>query len=221
MKKIVTSLAVASILSVSAVADTDGVFVGIQGSTGFDYAKVVDNSTTGTTVTTTYPSWQIGILGGYKMFFIPKVGARFYGLINYKSSSTNAETADSTAATTTTSDTTNSILSLSANADVLFNFISKQNINFGVFGGFSLGYTSSESENEADDGTGTITITRTEYGSGLDFGINLGLRALLAQKHGLELYSRIGLTEQKKSISGGSYKYSTPFTLGLRYTYSF
>lgn len=221
MKKIVTSLAVASILSVGALADTDGVFVGVQGSTGFDYGKMVDNTTTGTTITTTYPAWQVGVLGGYKMFFTPKVGARFYGLINYKSSSTNAETADSTAATTTTNDTTNSTLALSANADVLFNLISEQNVDFGFFGGFSLGYASSESESEADDGTGTLTITRTEYGSGLDFGVNLGFRALLAQKHGLELYSRIGLNEQKKSVTGGTYKYSTPFSMGLRYTYSF
>ncbi len=219
MKKIVTSLAVASILGVSALADTDGVFVGLQGSTGFDYSKkVVDtpaNTTDGTaatSVTASTPSWQFGVLGGYKMSFTPKVGARFYGLINYKSSGSGDSTGTSN---------TDSSLAFNANADVLFNFVSEKDLNFGVFGGLSLGYVSNEVESETDDGAGTITITRTEYGSGFDFGINLGLRALLAQKHGLEIYSRIGFLEQKESTTANTYKSSTPFTLGLRYTYSF
>ena len=220
MKKVVTSLAVASILGVGAVADTDGVFVGVQGSTGFDYSKAkstssraaeAETTTSATTTTTTYPAWQIGVLGGYKMYFTPKVGLRVYGLLNYKSSGTNTDDG------TTVTDTTNSTLALSANADVLFDFVSKKDLDFGVFGGLSLGYASNESD--TDDNTGTITTT--DNGSGLDFGINLGLRALLAQKHGLELYSRIGLNEQKKSVTGGTYKYSTPFSMGLRYTYSF
>lgn len=219
MKKIVTSLAVASILGVSAVADTDGVFVGIQGSTGFDYSKqVVDtpaNSTEGTTatsVTASVPSWQLGVLGGYKMFFTPKVGLRLYGLINYKSGGLGDSAGTSY---------TNSTLAFNANADVLFDFVTSKELDFGVFGGLSLGYASNELETESDDGTGVITITRYEYGSGLDFGLNLGLRALLAQKHGLEVYSRIGFLERKESTTTATYKSSTPFTLGLRYTYSF
>ena len=220
MKKVVTSLAVASILGVGAVADTDGVFVGVQGSTGFDYSKTkstssstaeAETTTSATTTTTTYPAWQIGVLGGYKMYFTPKVGLRVYGLLNYKSSGTNTD--DGTAVT----DTTNSTLALSANADVLFDFVSKKDLDFGVFGGLSLGYAS----NESDTDSGTGTITTTDNGSGLDFGINLGLRALLAQKHGLELYSRIGLTEAKTTITGGENKYSTPFSMGLRYTFNF
>ena len=63
-----------------------------------------------------------------------------------------------------------------------------------------------------------------------DFGINFGLRANIAQKHGVELCSRFSLLKQKDD-----YKYALneqitiltkfevrqPYAVGLRYSFSF
>ena len=66
--------------------------------------------------------------------------------------------------------------------------------------------------------------------SGFDLGINFGVRTNIAQNHGIELYSRFGVLQQKKELKntyeGGysdtmTYKASQPYQVGLRYTFSF
>ena len=61
----------------------------------------------------------------------------------------------------------------------------------------------------------------------------IGLRANIAQNHGVELYSRFGLLETKKDITrtnvdegatktlNQTYKTSQPYAVGLRYSFSF
>ena len=203
--KIALSLAVAGILgATAAVAETSAGFVGLQGNTGFGghTTKVETANTTGTSGTKSKTSgYQFGILAGYKHFFVPKFGLRFYGLLDYA----NAEEGGVTA--------TN--LNASINADALFNFISGETWDLGGFGGVSLGYGSTE--------TGTSTTSATT--DGMDFGLNVGLRVTFAQHHGLELYSRIGLIGQKKELSVNNTTYITrnkqDYIGGLRYTYSF
>ena len=204
--KIALSLAVAGILgATAAVAETSAGFVGLQGNTGFGgYTTKVETATAqGTTsgTKTKTSGYQFGILAGYKHFFVPKFGLRFYGLLDYASEETGAST------------TTN--LNASINADALFNFVSGDTWDLGGFGGVSLGYGSKE--------TGTSTTSATT--DGMDFGLNVGLRVTFAQHHGLELYSRIGLIGQKKELSVNNTTYITrnkqDYIGGLRYTYSF
>ena len=204
--KIALSLAVAGILgATAAVAETSAGFVGLQGNTGFGgyTTKVETAAASGTTsgTKTETSSYQFGILAGYKHFFVPKFGLRFYGLLDYA----NAEEGGVTA--------TN--LNASINADALFNFISGETWDLGGFGGVSLGYGSTE--------TGTSTTSATT--DGMDFGLNVGLRISFAQHHGLELYSRIGLIgqEEKLTVSGNTVitRNKQDYIGGLRYTYSF
>ena len=204
--KIALSLAVAGILgATAAVAETSAGFVGLQGNTGFGghTTKVETAAATGTTTgtKTETSSYQFGILAGYKHFFVPKFGLRFYGLLDYASSEVSSAT------------TTN--LNASINADALFNFISGETWDLGGFGGVSLGYGSTE--------TGTSTTSATT--DGMDFGLNVGLRISFAQHHGLELYSRIGLIGQEEKLTVGGNTVITrnkqDYIGGLRYTYSF
>ena len=218
--KIALSFALAGILGAStALAETSGVFVGLQGNTNFASTinkEESENSKNKTTITQN----QIGILGGYKFFFMPEFGVRAYGVLNYQNSQNKQDD----------SKTTTNILGVNANVDALYNFISTESLDFGLFAGVSLGYASNAEKTEypANDYSQGNTTKRTI--SGFDAGINFGLRANVAQNHGLELYSRFGLTEQKKDETEKdydgteyktTYKNKQPYTIGLRYTYSF
>ena len=60
-----------------------------------------------------------------------------------------------------------------------------------------------------------------------DFGINFGLRSNIAQKHGVELYSRFSLLKQKDDYLDEQTEILTkfevrqPYAVGLRYSFSF
>ena len=204
--KIALSLAVAGILGASsALAETSAGFVGLQGNTGFGghTTKVETATAAGTTqgTKTETSSYQFGILAGYKHFFVSKFGLRFYGLLDY--------------ANTEVSGVTSTNINASINADALFNFISGESWDLGGFGGVSLGYGSVE--------VGTATTTTTT--DGIDFGLNVGLRVTFAQRHGLELYSRIGLIGQEEKLTVNNTTVITrnkqDYIGGLRYIYSF
>ena len=65
--------------------------------------------------------------------------------------------------------------------------------------------------------------------SGFDLGINFGLRTNIAQNHGIELYSRFGVLQQKKEQFfpdndddwALTVKNQQPYAVGLRYAFSF
>ena len=127
INKFAVSVALAGILGASsALAETSAGFVGLQGNTGFGgHTTKVETATdtTGTTsgTKTETSSYQFGILAGYKHFFVPKFGLRFYGLLDY--------------ASTEVSGVTSTNINASINADALFNFISGESWDLGGFGG--------------------------------------------------------------------------------------
>ena len=66
--------------------------------------------------------------------------------------------------------------------------------------------------------------------SGFDMGVNVGVRAQIAQKHGVELYGRFAFMENKKEETlqeeedgkmTQTFKAAQPYQVGLRYTFSF
>lgn len=219
--KIVLSLAVAGILGASNVlAETSTGFVGLQGNTGFGghtqkVENKIGNSKNSQKTKTSF--YQFGFLAGYKHFFVPKFGLRFYGLLDYANDEVTG--------------TKNSNLTFSLNTDALFNFISNENFDLGGFGGLSIGYATREIEL----GSSSTTL------DGIDFGLNVGLRANIAQHHSLELYTRIGLIGQKDEYNAGTTTITNTgvatittntsgirttrnkqdYIGGLRYTYSF
>ena len=225
--KIVLSLAVAGILGASsALAETDGAFVGLQAGYGGLKLKMESEYNDGAgfvekdSESISAGGFRYGFVAGYKQFFTPEFGARYYASFDlgtdYKKDQTDAK-ADKT---------TNKVNSynITANADALYNFISSNDLDLGAFLGLSLGYAHHTVKVEPANDMPDIKP------SGFDLGINFGLRTNIAQNHGIELYSRFGVLQQKKELKdtyeGGysdtqTYKAQQPYQVGLRYTFSF
>ena len=246
INKFALSVALAGILGASsALAETSGAFVGVQAGYGGANAKSeyafasVDGSheSPGADATKLASSFRYGFLAGYKQFFTEKFGLRYYGVIDFGTQSEhkigpslNEKTLDYFDFTKTVKIST---LNLNANVDALYNFEQNDSFEFGVFGGLSLGYTSYKAQSVAINEFNLTNLTysyKDLSASGFDFGINFGLRANIAQKHGVELYSRFGLLKQKDDHKYAldeetailtNFEAKQPYQVGLRYSFSF
>ena len=245
INKVALSVALAGILGASsALAETDGVFAGVQFGFGganakSEYAAVAtDGQPFGADATKSVSSFRYGFLAGYKQFFTEKFGLRYYGVIDFGTQSEhkigpsyNAIGASLAEIWFNFTETIKiSTLNLNANVDALYNFKQNDSFEFGVFGGLSLGYTSYKAQSVAINGTNATNLTysyKDLSASGFDFGINFGLRSNIAQKHGVELYSRFSLLKQKDDYLDEQTEILTkfevrqPYQVGLRYTFSF
>ena len=225
--KIALSLVVAGILGASsALAETDGVFVGLQAGYGglklkteFEYndgAGFVEKDSNSISA----GGFRYGFVAGYKQFFTPEFGARYYASFDLGTDYKKDQTDEKGDKTTIKVNSYN----ITANADALYNFISSNDLDLGAFLGLSLGYAHHTIKMEPANDMPDIKP------SGFDLGINFGVRTNIAQNHGIELYSRFGVLQQKKELKntyeGGysdtmTYKASQPYQVGLRYTFSF
>ena len=245
INKFALSVALAGILGASsALAETDGAFAGVQFGFGganakSEYAAVyTDGQSFGADATKSASSFRYGFLAGYKQFFTEKFGLRYYGVIDFGTQSEhkigpsyNAIGASLAEIWFNITETIKiSTLNLNANVDALYNFEQNDSFEFGVFGGLSLGYTSYKAQSVAINGTNATNLTylyKDLSASGFDFGINFGLRANIAQKHGVELYSRFSLLKQKDDDLDEQTEILTkfevrqPYAVGLRYSFSF
>ena len=249
INKFAVSVALAGILGAnSALAETDGAFVGVQFGLGganakSEYATVFaagSGASYEADATKSASSFRYGFLAGYKQFFTEKFGLRYYGVIDFGTQSEhkigpsyNVGASPAEAYFNFTETIKISTLNLNANVDALYNFEQNDSFEFGVFGGLSLGYTSYKAQSVAINGANLTNFTysyKDLSASGFDFGINFGLRTNIAQNHGIELYSRFSLLKQKDD-----YKYALdeqtailtkfevrqPYAVGLRYSFSF
>ena len=245
INKFAVSVALAGILGASsALAETSGAFVGVQFGLGganakSEYAAVyTDGQPFGADATKSASSFRYGFLAGYKQFFTEKFGLRYYGVIDFGTQSEhkigpsyNASGASLAEIWFNFTETIKiSTLNLNANVDALYNFEQNDSFEFGVFGGLSLGYTSYKAQSVAINGTNATNLTylyKDLSASGFDFGINFGLRSNIAQKHGVELYSRFSLLKQKDDYLDEQTEILTkfevrqPYAVGLRYSFSF
>ena len=226
--KIALSLAVAGILGASsALAETDGAFVGLQAGYGGLKLKMESEYNDGAgfvekdSNSISAGGFRYGFVAGYKQFFTPEFGARYYASFDLGTDYKKDQTDEKGDKTTIKVNSYN----ITANADALYNFISSNDLDLGAFLGLSLGYAHHTVKMEpATEGMPDIKP------SGFDLGINFGLRTNIAQNHGIELYSRFGVLQQKKELKntyedGSSdtqtYKAQQPYQVGLRYTFSF
>lgn len=128
---------------------------------------------------------KLGVLVGYKQFFTPEFGLRYYAK---HSRGNNYNTTD-------------------ANVDAIYTFALSDESKFGVFAGFGFGFAG---------------YTQATAKMGFDYALNLGARWLFSEKHSMEFFARIGLSEHKKSVARSfDYKDSQPIEAGVRYIYSF
>ena len=241
INKVALSVALAGILGASsALAETDGAFVGVQ--LGFGGANTkngyCDELGGGMSVCETDSksanALRYGFLAGYKQFFTENFGLRYYGVVDYGADFKidNALEGDEMIKFSPKI----SALNLSANVDALYNFISNDSLEFGAFGGLSLAYASYKAKNALMDVTPMMTGGSDKPAfkdfklSGFDMGVNVGVRAQIAQKHGVELYGRFAFMENKKeetlyedadTKTTQTFKAAQPYQVGLRYTFSF
>ena len=238
INKFALSVALAGILGASsALAETDGAFVGVQlGFGGANTANEVCSSAGIISICNTDSksanALRYGFLAGYKQFFTEKFGLRYYGVVDYGADFKidNAFYGDGMVIK---SSPKISALNLSANVDALYNFISNDSLKFGAFGGLSLAYASYKAKNALIDTTPSSEPAFKDFKlSGFDMGVNVGVRAQIVQKHGVELYGRFAFMENKKEETlyedeeeGGkmtqTFKAAQPYQVGLRYTFSF
>ena len=241
INKFAVSVALAGILGASsALAETDGAFVGVQfGFGGANTTNEFCSSGGGMGACQidlkSASALRYGFLAGYKQFFTENFGLRYYGVVDYGAADFKIDNAFYMGEMVKFSPKI-SALNLSANVDALYNFISNDSLEFGAFGGLSLAYASYEAKNALMDVTPMITMVDSKPAfkdfklSGFDVGVNVGVRAQIAQKHGVELYGRFAFMENKKEETlyeeahgkaTQTFKASQPYQVGLRYTFSF
>ena len=239
INKFAVSVALAGILGASsALAETDGAFVGVQAGFGGANTKNEVCSSAGiisicNTDSKSASALRYGFLAGYKQFFTENFGLRYYGVVDY-GADFKIDNAVEGGGEMIKFSPKISVLNLSANVDALYNFISNDSLEFGAFGGLSLAYASYEAKNALWDLTPIMTGGEPAFKdfklSGFDVGVNVGVRAQIVQKHGVELYGRFAFMENKKEETlleyAGSkmtqtFKASQPYQVGLRYTFSF
>ena len=239
INKFALSVALAGILGASsALAETDGAFVGVQfGFGGANTTNEFCSSGGGMGACQidlkSASALRYGFLAGYKQFFTENFGLRYYGVVDYGAADFKIDNAFYMGEMVKFSPKI-SALNLSANVDALYNFISNDSLEFGAFGGLSLAYASYEAKN-------ALNLTPMIAGhdkpafkdfqlSRFDVGVNVGVRAQIAQKHGVELYGRFAFMENKKEetlfeAEGAkitqTFKAAQPYQVGLRYTFSF
>lgn len=241
MKKVAVSVALAGILGASsALAETDGAFVGVQlgfggASTKNEICELGGGMSVCKADSKSASALRYGFLAGYKQFFTENFGLRYYGVVDY-GADFKIDNAFEGSGMVIKSSPKISALNLSANVDALYNFISNDSLEFGAFGGLSLAYASYKAKNALMDVTPMMTGGSDKPAfkdfklSGFDMGVNVGVRAQIVQKHGVELYGRFAFMEHKKEETlheeargkaTQTFKAAQPYQVGLRYTFSF
>lgn len=154
---------------------------------------------------------QYGITAGYKQFFMPYVGLRYYANFSVMHAP-GAYDKDGNEIVSQEKKTT-SLLNYGVNVDFLANFVAGEDFDFGAFVGVGVGaYTWLK--------TGYLENSAIESSklTALDVALNVGLRTNIAKNHGIEVLGRVSFLDTKP-VSGLTL--SHPYSVTARYTYSF
>ena len=203
MNKLIIALMIGLLGATFAVAEENGGFIGVgiaRSSVDISYESYYND-----TVSTT----SLPIIVGTKRFFTQNFGIRFGGIIDMIDVSSEDNNKPSWRAG-----------GVDVFVDALYNFLSFEKVDLGVFGGVSLGWAM-----YSNKAWGTYTNASGTWDNkvnGVDVGINLGLRANFLAHHGVEVYYRRAFLEAKGEYSDGStIKFKRPSLIGVRYVYSF
>lgn len=154
---------------------------------------------------------QYGITAGYKQFFMPYVGLRYYANFSVMHASGGYDKDGNDIATLDKK--TTSLLNYGVNVDFLANFVASEDFDFGAFVGVGVGaYTWLKTGYLEKSGIESSKLTA------LDVALNVGLRTNIAKNHGIEVLGRVSFLDAKP-ISGLTL--SHPYSVTARYTYSF
>ena len=216
MRKLVSIVAAAVLLSAtSALAEESGGFVGFGIGGGGTQFKM---SGGGANDKQNRSDLNYGFVGGYKQFFTPHLGLRYYvnvDLHHNMSKETNDETGKK--------ETPEIIIAnYGVNVDFLGNFIAEDGIDFGGFIGLGLGANTLTGKVIKDlkdmAKAGGVKFSDT----GFDIALNVGLRTNIATNHGLEVAVRVPFLPVTMYNEGGAkITFGQTYSVLARYTFSF
>lgn len=225
-KSVFLSVAVASALVASAVAEESAGFIGLElgASGGLQEAKitgtVANQSQTASDNLETY-GVNAGIVGGYKAFFTSWFGLRAYANLNFIHT-LNEEMIREADGSSLSTDQAISALNYGVNLDLLFNVLAFQQANLGLFVGAGLGANTFFASNaidaakkkiganpnfdllpEALQGQLNNDIKDNKAYTGFDAWVNVGVRTNFLEHHGIEVVAKVpfvGTTVYDKTL---------------------
>lgn len=220
-KSVFLSVAVASALAASAVAEESAGFIGLElGGSGSLQKSSITGTVTNQSRTTSEDmeayGVNVGIIGGYKVFFTSWFGLRAYANLNYIHTLNNIEVGtheEQNGATITQKtdyqDYTISALNYGVNLDLLFNVLAFEQANLGLFVGAGLGANTFMTSSAVDAAKKRIAqhpdfdllpealqgqlnndIKDKTY-TGFDAWVNVGVRTNFLEHHGIEVSARV------------------------------
>lgn len=201
-KKLLVSVALSLAFASSAlIAEESGVFVGVGVGYGASAAKI---SVVGESVPTQdFNGMSYEVIAGYKQFFTPSFGLRYYANFVYA----QHKVKDSE------SDMKIDAMNYGVNVDALYNFVSSGDTNIGAFLGLGVGAMSFGGKDLKDQ-----KMDKT----GFNLALNVGLRSEFAKHHGVEIAARvpfIATTLADDEIQKVTAKEN--YNVGVRYIFSF
>ena len=225
-KSVFLSVAVASALAASAVAEESAGFIGLElgASGGNQEAKltgtVLNQSRTASDNLETY-GVNVGIVGGYKAFFTSWFGLRAYANLNYIHT-LNEEVIKNADGSSLSTDQAITALNYGVNLDLLFNVLAFQQANLGLFVGAGLGANTFFAANAIDAAKKKIAanpdfgllgadlqqqlnndIKDNKAYTGFDAWVNVGVRTNFLEHHGIEVVAKVpfvGTTVYDKTL---------------------
>lgn len=163
---------------------------------------------------------QYGITAGYKQFFMPYVGLRYYANFSVMHAP-GAYDKDGNEIISQEKKTT-SLLNYGVNVDFLANFVAGEDFDFGAFVGVGVGAYTWLKSGYLKNAPSVWKLTH------LDVALNVGLRTNIAKNHGIEVVGRVSFLDgnvynKGTNPNGESSKLdvSHPYSVTARYTYSF
>lgn len=245
LPKIAFSLALIFGSANLAFAEESGGFVGfgIGGGETQLHQKGFDETEGNFNIKQKFGGINYGFVGGYKQFFTPYLGLRYYVNLNMHHNLKKTDQVETTYSNINGGwEITNkenlgkkrldiTLINYGVNVDFLGNFVVTESMDFGGFVGVGIGATSLVGKfvKEIKDAhkAGGVKFSDT----GFDIALNLGLRTNIATHHGIELVARVpflpvkmcdysydnenGITEKFKATLGQT------FSIMARYTFSF
>lgn len=222
-KQMVASLSLASLVALSGVsmAEESGAFLGIGAGVAGTQQKIhLSVATISASEKGNGRAPHISFVAGYKTFFTPEFGLRYYADIGYATQEAEGDSGEANTKTT--------MLNYGVNVDVLYNFQTGEN-DIGVFLGLGIGGVS-YGGSELDDAkmlSQSNSVTKNFF----DIALNAGVRALVASHHGIEVFAKVpflidtiiddvAMTVDGASVTGDC-AYKRQYILGLRYAYNF
>ncbi|PAF44442.1 outer membrane beta-barrel protein [Helicobacter sp. 11S02596-1] len=204
-------------------AESSGAFIGVSmqmgaGSAVFEGESKTQNVSETTKIDTSVMGF--GIKLGYKQFFNPTLGVRYYGFVDSGEFIRGASSA--------TLANVVPLLNYGVGAEALYNIVALPSFDFGVFGGLGLGANTYFNESYQVEVTGSIPVPpntplKSPYqNTHFQMTLDLGVRAILKSGSSIELGLKAPLLSSKIFKKPPEAMYATSVTaITARHNFSF